>query len=302
MSNIEIFGSKSDFNTIEYNFHINEKCNLGCFYCSHKDTNKYNSNGSQFYNKQLNFIEKTFEQPYNIIMDLQGGEPTLHPNFTDIVNFCLLKKKQTDELRITTNLLDISNIKDFINNDFSISVSIHNYSFKIFEKVLNNILFLKNKNINISTTLSILNKIDKLEYYKKIKNQLEKLNINITPQYIYIDENKEVDYNNEIKDFINTFNKNEHLVYHFKNSDVVTKDWIYYIANSKLNFCGWYCFQNKYKVSEDCIISPLCGGKLRNPDIPLKCTKLICNEKHFIENVKVKNFKDILKTKELLKC
>lgn len=130
------------------NIILNEYCNLNCSYCFAQNarTNKYMS--IQNFNTVINFLKKS-----NIkVLKLLGGEPTLHPNFVDIVQQSISDDFFgkivifTNGLELTKNLVDKISSKKI---EYLINLNSPKFIGEIkYSKTLDNIKYLTELNTN----------------------------------------------------------------------------------------------------------------------------------------------------------
>ena len=88
---------------ISIEIHLTNLCNLNCYWCAEKNYRMDNTT------LNYNIIERIFDdiQGTSIGVTLDGGgEPTLHPNFSDIINCA--KKNQVPLGLITNGIIDVS--------------------------------------------------------------------------------------------------------------------------------------------------------------------------------------------------
>jgi radical SAM protein with 4Fe4S-binding SPASM domain len=137
---------------------LSRSCNLSCISCPHSinEYKSFNKNEIQFMSLDMvkNITLQLVECNFKGMIDLAGlGEPTLNPNFIEIIK---ILKTIGCEIRIITNGLKLLK-EDFLNkfleviNDKNIEVNISAYStknIKFFED-----LSIKYKNINVKPIL-----------------------------------------------------------------------------------------------------------------------------------------------------
>lgn len=104
---------------------INNKCNFNCEYCT--VDNSINKNYDFDLIKKIDFID------YDVI-NILGGEPTLHPDFIEIVKFIY---NQNKNIIIFTNGTNLSKLKKIDYLDIKFIISLH------YMKLKRNILFYK---------------------------------------------------------------------------------------------------------------------------------------------------------------
>lgn len=130
---------------------ITGSCNIDCEFCySEKDDNKLNKNqimGIINENKEFDTIE------------IGGGEPLLHPEITEIIQYLIEKRKRihlsSNGVVIPENIL---NLEDLIKNNITLQISLPSVDQENYKKitgkdylnsVLNNIVKLKEKNYSL---------------------------------------------------------------------------------------------------------------------------------------------------------
>lgn len=149
---------KGIFRPISLQFALTDNCNLNCPFCSNQKREGY-----EFTYSEIKNILRTFKTLGAKSVEFTGGEPTLHKNINEIINFSLgigysvglksngidIKKhlitnviKELTWLRVSLNSLDyidedkldFTNISDYTTLGFSyVYTSDNNYS--IFEKL-----------------------------------------------------------------------------------------------------------------------------------------------------------------------
>lgn len=100
------------YKMFEVEYRLTEKCNFNCWYCTdlHNNKVKFRTLSNKDLNKLAEFMN-AIESPK--IMYLYGGEPTIHPQFIEVVKVLDDCVKEGDWLEIQTNLsLPLSKIKE----------------------------------------------------------------------------------------------------------------------------------------------------------------------------------------------
>lgn len=83
---IKTKGSLSIFYPMHIQIELTASCNLKCFYC-YRDSCKAREEKRLETNKLLEIIDDLYQNGLQII-ELTGGEPTIHPDFFKILKFC----------------------------------------------------------------------------------------------------------------------------------------------------------------------------------------------------------------------
>lgn len=154
---------------------ITDRCNLHCKMCIR---GKQKGKDLDFFKLQSSIW---IDELKNHDVVITGGEPTLHPEFCDIVNYLCTKAKTVTVTTNGTNNLYISKLLVNTNLYFQISIDGNKEGHNnirgrgVYEKAISTIINLDNLNANYSVA-SVVNKyntssIKKLEYeLRKLKN------------------------------------------------------------------------------------------------------------------------------------
>jgi len=94
--------------TCQIYIHLTDRCNLKCTYC-YNEYFRGNQKELSFENLKI-IIDKLIY--YTSSITLTGGEPLLHKNFKDIVNYIKDKKPDVHLGVITNGIIDVENILD----------------------------------------------------------------------------------------------------------------------------------------------------------------------------------------------
>lgn len=234
-----------------------DKCNNRCLMCTNPDRPWPNWDGSFDYSfpaikKRLEKIHKSISEDDSIY--LSGGEPSLHPNFLDILKY-LKKEFPAQRVKLLTNGRMMSYEKFTqkvmaINDNFEIDLSIYGGDAATHDKVtrskgsfiqtlkgLENIITLKQPNQLIGTRFVITNLSYKHieKFLSMIKNQYAQIDRvilifwEIEHQAIKNFSDVKIDYQsvteelNKASNFLTAFN--ELRLYHFPLCVVSSKLW-----------------------------------------------------------------------------
>lgn len=116
------FGISVDDGEYQASFEITNKCNLKCLHCCNNSAINKNSNMSK-------------EEIIDLLVDLEsinvksiyitGGEPTLHPDFFEIVRYIISKKLSIVWATNAYNIYShIGSIREIVNNSAGVFVSL----------------------------------------------------------------------------------------------------------------------------------------------------------------------------------
>lgn len=172
---------------LKVDIELTNMCNLKCKYC-YVDFNKPIEIKNIDYKKTIELLDELREMG-TLFITITGGEPTLHPQFKDILNHALKNKFY---VRILTNGSalsedDIKGLNEISKNGLlSIDISMHSLKENVFDdftqkqgtfkKVMKTIELLKETEIPLSLVCNITNiNIDEIEDISSFceKNQIE---------------------------------------------------------------------------------------------------------------------------------
>lgn len=145
-------------------------CNFRCEYCYNVDT-KYGI--TEEWKKIVEFYEEMGKR-YDLRLQLCGGEPSMHPNFLDIIN-----SMESIEFNVFTNLnYSQEFLKEFLKGNWSYLLTSFHYSgTKEYESYLRNLQYVLENDwrriyVHVMWELPYKDKI--LEFYNKLKKLKEK--------------------------------------------------------------------------------------------------------------------------------
>ncbi len=159
---------------ILFNWSLIDECQFKCSYCYSTDFNKGENFKKGFHQKSYELVLqklKTLKTDWTI--DIQGGEPTLHPKIVEIIGE-LEKMQYCKKIVLATNLtakIDLYKKLDLENTKLSIHISYHaEYHLKIFKKINKLYKLLKNVDFFVEVIL-----YPKKKYYDQMLFFLKKL-------------------------------------------------------------------------------------------------------------------------------
>ena len=145
---------------IRYYFALTNNCNHSCEYCScYSRPGKKSYLDFDVFKKYINSSNNFFE------VQLEGGEPLLHPNFYEFIDYSI-NTKRCNKIIITTNskIIPFKEENQWLNFireskiKFILKPSINNHLFKtqenLFEK-LSNLLFYSKKISNLEVLFNV---------------------------------------------------------------------------------------------------------------------------------------------------
>lgn len=304
------FGHKKERLYIHWD--ITSKCNFNCSYCyAKRDYQPKNEWGKlDSWNRQKLVLKSLDLAELPIFLGILGGEPTLHPNFFNLIDECnkIIQKNKNSRLYITTN--GSTNVyKDMVykpNNYFLWSIHLEhekNYG-ENFKKVFDNIKICIDKGFKNRVNFLML---PDEKYFPKIHfifNELSKLNVEIHPHFLYFDPCEKTSLFNYSEKFYEEFKYMKELegYFTFENDTQFVKLNDFQIFHNKLNsFTGWDCYNNNYEINWNGDVVNLCKRQkeslITNPWFfknikkiePFKCPYKECNCDGLLKVLKVKN-------------
>lgn len=151
------------------NIMINEVCNLSCPYCfADKYVNGDTTTDITYKNfkKCVDWINHSSDvngEPGRRIA-LIGGEPTLHHQFTDLLNYAVLNRRPQQEIVVFTNgILAGEYAEYFSKNDISLLINLNSpedIGDKKYEKVVGSIEILRKKGVNFTVGINLYKDMD----------------------------------------------------------------------------------------------------------------------------------------------
>jgi len=227
MIKYELVGYKNDINlnTLELPLYVyielTEFCNFNCKFCSvESKTKKYMS--VDLVKKLLNELTK------NNIYDIYytGGEPMLHPDFADIVEYAnTLGIRQT----VLTNGSLLNKYKHIIDKLMCVCISlhggkeIHNYltDNDNYDELINSINMIKNKT-NVKINYTVMNENQDILEMKKVLDIFKDKNIDVSfSKYNNIGLGKKNNCSIDIKCFAETLDVLKRQGYNFSVNDCI---------------------------------------------------------------------------------
>lgn len=167
-------------NPVLFNWSLIDECQFKCSYCYSTDFNKQNNFKKGLYRKShLLVLNKLKKINFDWTIDLQGGEPTLHPDLFDIIQ-SLNSMDKCKEIVLATNLtkgVQYYKKLDILNSKLSIHVSYHaEYHKKIFKRICDLYNSLENIDFFVEVIL-----YPKKQYFEQTLNLLENLEFHKIP-------------------------------------------------------------------------------------------------------------------------
>lgn len=261
-------------NRLYVHWDISTQCQLHCDYCY--AIKEYEPNGHwgkiDSWTRQKLVIHALSKSSLPIFLGFQGGEPTIHPKFHEILSLSwkAINRHEDSRLYITTNSLQTKdffdkfpNIKEFPNaikeNNKSKIYFLWSIHFDYIDKYIN---FIRNIKVMLKkgyrSKINIMLHPDK-KYWKFIKeiiSELLKLDVEIHPHFLYKDGDAHVlyEYSNEFyKEFkyLKTLTNQSKFLYWDKkstsNAQFFTDQELF--VKKLTHFKGWDCYNNNYEIN-----------------------------------------------------
>jgi GTP 3',8-cyclase len=180
-NNIEI---EEPLNYFPLRIAVTDYCNLNCFFCSNEGMSLYQKNNLFCDVEKTKTLIKILNKKGLKEISFTGGEPSLHPDILELVEFC--GKFNLKNLFFHTNGVFIDNnlIRALLENFSKIAFSLHSTEFDIwekmtggssknFEKLMENLEYLsiRNKEILIEIKCVLIRGVN--DHEKDIKSFLD---------------------------------------------------------------------------------------------------------------------------------
>jgi MoaA/NifB/PqqE/SkfB family radical SAM enzyme len=264
---------------LSFEWNIIDKCQQKCSYCSSVDFNNFSLDN---YDKWKIAIFKLKSISSNFKVDLVGGEPTLHPQITDIINE-LTSIDNLTVLDICSNMRSPLSLYENLNYEkLSITASHHiEYNNKGFKE---KVLALTNLGIDISMNINLLP--DK-KYWSDIIDLIsycESNNIRYGFNMLNETSNFKPDYSS---DFFSTFDKfisisnNEKFISHFflDRVELLSE---FDLFKKNIDYSGLSCSPKQFLINldseiiNDCSFEKFTSFDLNNIIKEIKCPHKMC--------------------------
>lgn len=277
---LKFYGEGHLLNRLYIHWDLLTKCNFDCSYCYAK--RYYKSIGewqklSEF-DTQAFIIKSISLSTLPVFLGLQGGEPTIDPNFIELYNLIqseILSKNKENRLYITSNLSTdiwqsvIKHTKNF--SKVFILASFHpetNY----FDKFYSNLKFLSEK---FKCRVNLMLKPDK--ELDEIYESLKKLNVSIHPHFIYEGNSRWNLMDIDFKKFESMQKEHKEFIVETPDGNSKISDFELF-QNDKHHFYGYKCFNNNFEIDFQGNTKVLCKSTkislLENPLFFKKITKI----------------------------
>lgn len=242
-------------------------CQFDCSYCYYKpfqSNTNYSPLGKIVLTK-LKQIEDHF------VINLIGGEPSLHPDFIEIINE-LTMINNLKEIRIVTNFVKPTSFWNKINKSdkIKITASYHpEYPNKDFAEKLSQL----SSNYRTDTAFLITNDRSYLQQSKEVFNSIYMLakstGHTINPIRLHSKEGSNTayqKYDNDIEDFIAACESSIKELEHKETASITIKSGTFkitkpeFMANNYHALKGWKCDINAFIIHYDGMVSYACKG------------------------------------------
>lgn len=156
--------------------HINDLCNSKCVFCV--VGSPANETNSVSFDKIKNFLEINKDRNYTVV-NLHGGEPTIHPNFLEILR--VIKEFGYGEIQVQTNAMNLSD-KDFAKKVVREGVELFIVSLHGFTKQQHEVHTMVNGSFD--KTITAIKNLKELQVKLRTNTVVTKHNFNSLPDII----------------------------------------------------------------------------------------------------------------------
>lgn len=247
---------------------VSTKCNFMCSYCYARAGYGEEWNKLDTWNRQLLIIRNIKNSTLPVFLGLLGGEPTLHPRYSELIERChdAISNKPDGRLYITTNGSKGNEWFEkhayFSNTYFLWSVHFEYEKMygENFSTLLNNIKIMKDKGFKNKVNIML---VPDKTYWPKIHyiaDKLEELDVELHPHFLYNngDVHEVYDYNEEFFEEFKRFEKyKKYLVFESDTDKKIFNDYTIF-HNKFTSFTGWKCWNNNYEISYNGDVRKFC--------------------------------------------
>lgn len=262
MMNLEIVNSgQVNYEQLHFGWFLVDWCNYKCTYCSVANRLRDTYSKEESHSKYKLVLERLDRIDSSFDMDIYGGEPTLHPNFNEILER-LSNNKFCRSIEVKTNL---SRSVDFYKNMFthdkiSISASYHfEYHSQAF---IDKCIALKDSNFSCHISMP-----DQQEHWDTALALIQTFNCNSVQYDCNILFSTDAYKTNYTPEFYQTFKhalKDTGPKYPYQfNDGTVSNLSVYQIKQQGLdNFNNYKCTAVMYEINTEGDIKNMCTGKV----------------------------------------
>jgi MoaA/NifB/PqqE/SkfB family radical SAM enzyme len=228
------------------------------------------------WDKQKLVIKAIDKATLPVFLGLLGGEPTMHPNYSDLIELChkAVSKHPDGRLYVTTNGSTKSSFFEqhkFYKQMYFLFSFHPEYEAKYgtgFTTLLNNIKIMKKRGFKCKVNVMLHPEQRFWDKTHTFVDELEKIDgLEIHPHFLYGDGDVHVttDYSEE---FFNRFKRFESYPTYLTFEDKAGKKQMYNDYNvfqkDITGFKGWDCWNNNYEISYDGLVHRVCFGEKKN--------------------------------------
>lgn len=260
------YDKKHKINRNYIHWDVSTICQLKCSYCYAMKDYKEDWGKIDSWSRQLMVIKNIERSSLPCFLGLLGGEPTIHPRYSELIELChkAISIHKDGRLYVTTNGLQSSefftNHIYYKNMYFLWSIHFEYLNYKKIDNIIENIKICINK--GFKNKVNVMLHPDK-KHWDKIKyiiNILNNLDVNIHPHFIYDDGDihkihpYDEEFYNEFKEFENY---EKYFIFEDNNSLEMYNDYTLF-KNKKTCFKNWSCYNNNFEINAFGKVNILC--------------------------------------------
>jgi MoaA/NifB/PqqE/SkfB family radical SAM enzyme len=252
------YDKKHKIQRLYIHWDVSTQCQLKCSYCYAIDQYGLDSDWGKIdsWTRQQLVIRNIHNSTLPVFLGLLGGEPTIHPNYTNLIDLChkAISTHPDGRLYVTTNGLQSNDFfrdhKFYPNMYFLWSIHFEYISDKNIENIYSNIQTCIDKGFRNKVNV-MLHPNEK--YWPKIHSiidRLETMNVEIHPHFLYNggDVHDVYPYPDH---FFNEFSRfkdyDEYLIFESNDSISSFNDYTIF-KNKQTCFKDWNCWNNNYEI------------------------------------------------------
>ena len=264
---------------------VSTQCPFKCSYCYAMEQYEWKSqlepgewNKIDTWPRQKLIINALKRSHLPVFLGLQGGEPTIHPRYDELVQMChdAICVHDDGGLYVTTNgvigpeFFEKQKYHDRLMFLFSLHVEYHESYGPDYQKIVESIKICKDKGHRCRINVMLHSDVKYWEHIHKFVDIVEDMSgVEIHPHWVYKNGDPHagvIDYNKRFYDEFKRFENYPAWLIFRDNAGGVTKMNDYDIfLNGSFNFHNWKCWHNNYEITWDGKVSKACDlGMERN--------------------------------------
>lgn len=239
---------------------VSTQCQFNCSYCYAISDYGEDWGKIDTWSRQKLVIRNISKSTLPVFLGLLGGEPTIHPQYTELIEMChqAISKHKDGRLYVTTNGVQEKEFFEshkYYDNVYFLWSAHMEYEHKYeegFTRLLENITIMKDKGFRNKVNVMLHPNPKLWKKIHKLVDDLEAIGgIEIHPHFLY-DEGNVHALHHYPEEFYEEFKRfkdyPEYLVFESDNKTEIYNDYNIF-HNNFTSFKGWNCWNNNYEIN-----------------------------------------------------